>query len=79
MKKILLVLGLLLFTAGVLALLLCDSQLFAVTGCCKQRGSPNHPWRDNGMNFGQCSELNQRLDGDNIFRESGFVWWDRGC
>jgi hypothetical protein len=52
----------------------------APRGCCKQRATIKHPWRNNGMNFPQCQDLNQRLDnGDNIYIENGIVWWDRAC
>jgi hypothetical protein len=82
MKKILLILGFLFFATVLLSLAFFESQPFAAAplrGCCKQRQSDRHPWRDNGKNFNQCEALNQKLDGDNIFRENGRVWWDRGC
>ena len=82
MKKFFLTLGFLFFATVFLALAFFASQPFAAAplrGCCKQRQSDRHPWRGNGMSFQQCEALNQSMDGDNIFRENGRVWWDRGC
>ena len=79
MKKILLVLGLLLSTAGVLALLLCDSQLFAATGCCKERNSLRERWKQTDMTLEDCKRQNERSDRDNVFDERGLVWWDVRC
>ena len=80
MKKILLVLGFLLSTAGVLALLLCDSQLFAATGCCKKRDSLREGWRTQiDMTLEDCKRQNERSDRDNVFDERGLVWWDVRC
>ena len=82
MKKIFLTFGFLFAVTLFLALAFFESQPFAAAplrGCCKQRQSERHPWRDNRMNFQQCDRENRRLDNDDIFREDGLVWWDRGC
>ena len=83
MKKFFLIWGFLFFATVLLALAFFDSQPFAAAplrGCCKQRQSDRHTWRVNGMSFQQCDTENQRLDkNDDIFREYGLVWWDRGC
>ena len=59
----------------------CSQPALAQSGCCKERASPNAPWRKRAdLNFAQCRGLNDQRDrGDNIFEPAGFVWWDRGC
>jgi len=79
MEKILLVLGFLLFAAAFSMTLPGDNQLFAVSGCCKQRDSYSGNWYGNGKNFEECERLNQEKDRDNVFDQRGLVWWDVGC
>lgn len=80
MRKALLLAGLLL---AVLALSMsppCSSPLSAQSGCCKTRGAPNAAWRKAlDLTFGACRQLNQQRDGDDVFAETGLVWWDRQC
>ena len=55
-------------------------QAFAVTGCCKARESYWKPWYEINITFKDCEDLNQEVeDGDNVFEESGQVWWDVVC
>ncbi len=79
MKKILWVLGFLLFAAAFSVTLPCDNQLFAVSGCCMERSSSSGSWSGSGKNFAGCSKYNQVKDGDDLFEPRGFVWWDVQC
>jgi hypothetical protein len=79
MKKISLIIGLLLIIIAILMVLPIGSQLMAVDGCCKQRNSYSENWRRSRLNYPQCRQLNQQRDGDNIFDQSGLVWWDVRC
>ena len=79
MKKMLLVFGFLLFTAAFLVTFPCGSQLFAQSGCCKERDSYRVQWYPNRKNFKDCEDLNRDKDGDNVFDEGGLVWWDSKC
>jgi hypothetical protein len=54
-------------------------QIFAVDGCCKERSSLTSEWRRNGMSFPECEKSNRSKDGDNVFDQRGFVWWDVRC
>lgn len=78
MKKALLLAGLVLV---VLALsMLPPSPLSAQSGCCKTRGAPSGPWKKAlDLTFEKCRQLNEQRDGDDLFAESGLVWWDRDC
>jgi hypothetical protein len=79
MKQMLLVLGFLLFAAAFSMMFPGDSQLLAVSGCCKQRASYGAPWYPNRKNFRDCENLNRNSDGDNVFDQRGLVWWDANC
>ncbi len=79
MKKILLALGLLLCAEAISVMLPCDSQLFAVSGCCKRRDSYRARWYKTGTDFRACERSNRDVDQDNVFDESGLVWWDVAC
>jgi hypothetical protein len=47
------------------------------TGCCMQRADPQiRNWYRNGLNFAACDQLNRELDNDDIFQESGRIWWN---
>ncbi len=76
MKRVLVILGFFLIT-GLLLPFSGDNKLYAVSGCCKERDKDR--WYPNGLNFRDCETLNQRRDGDNVFDQSGFVWWDTQC
>jgi hypothetical protein len=78
MRKILFVFGLLLLATTFLVGLPGDNQVYALSGCCKERKSYKAEWRENGMNFSDCKRLNER-DRDDVFRRSGLVWWDAKC
>ncbi len=79
MKRVLLIIGFSLGAAAFSLTLLHPDQLFAVTGCCKARGSYWASWYKYKVKFTDCDELNQEIDGDNVFDESGQVWWDVVC
>jgi len=78
MKKILFVVGLVFFVA-VSSLMLPCNQLFALSGCCKERASVRSGWGKNGESFRTCKSLNRTKDGDDVFDRQGLVWWDVRC
>jgi len=78
MKKTFLVLGFLLLAVAILVTFPCYNQLFAISGCCKERASYKAGWSNNGATFKQCKDLN-RQDGDDVFQQRGLVWWDVRC
>ena len=51
----------------------------ALSGCCKERATPEQPWQANGMSFRECRAVNDREDGDDVFERVGLYWWDRQC
>jgi hypothetical protein len=57
------------------------SRPLAQSGCCKERSTITSRWnRRLDLNFTDCRNLNQQRDrGDNIFEQTGLIWWDRGC
>jgi hypothetical protein len=74
-----------LLTGAVLAVLAlsmsppCSNPLFAQSGCCKIRSSVTAQWsKALDRTFPACRQLNAK-DGDDVFAESGLVWWDRQC
>lgn len=79
MKKIIVVFSLFLLMAFLFFMLAPNNELFAVSGCCKQRDSYRARWYPNGMDFKRCETENQKQDGDNIFDEQGLLWWDVNC
>ena len=78
MKKIILIIGFSLLAATFLLIANTGSNLFAISGCCKQRESFQKNWYRNGVDFETCRDFNKR-DGDDVFNESGLFWWDIGC
>jgi hypothetical protein len=49
-------------------------------GCCKERDAlSSRNWRKNGLNLQNCTRLNDKRDGDNVFQPTGLVWWDEKC
>lgn len=62
-----------------------DNEVYAISGCCKQRISDSEPWYRSGSDFDACKILNLEVDEnddeikDIIFDESGKVWWDMAC
>ena len=80
MKKLVLILG------GVVAIALfsttlpCGNQVFAISGCCKERASLSRGWTKQPPRIGinECKKKN-RKDRDNVFDASGLVWWDVKC
>lgn len=79
MKRLLLVGGFLAIASMLPAILPCASPLFAQPGCCKRRDSLKAPWYRIGVSFGECKQLNDQHDRDNVFDERGFYWWDSAC
>jgi hypothetical protein len=43
------------------------------------RDSYSGQWLNNGRDFESCKQLNEEKDRDNIFDESGYVWWNVSC
>jgi hypothetical protein len=79
MKRVFLIIG---FSLGAVAFSLIISypnQPFAVTGCCKARESYRKLWYRNNMTFKECEGFNKEVDRDDVFEESGQVWWDVVC
>jgi hypothetical protein len=57
-----------------------DRALAQQTGCCKVRDAlSSGDWRNNGLNLQNCTQLNDKRDGDNVFQPTGLVWWDQNC
>ena len=58
-----------------------NNEVYAITGCCKQRVTVNEPWYRSGSDLEVCKDLNIKIDKnrDNVFNESGKVWWDLAC
>jgi hypothetical protein len=79
MKRVFLIVGFSLGAAAFSLTLPHPDQLFAVTGCCKARGSYWASWYKNKKNFKDCEDLNQEIDWDDVFEESGQIWWDVIC
>jgi hypothetical protein len=79
------ILGFILYTIVFLAIIADDNHLFAQypptpTGCCKQRNWLAGEWYETELDFTACEELNRNRDSlDDIFAESGYVWWDVNC
>lgn len=49
-------------------------------GCCKVRDAlSSRDWRKNGLNLQDCTQLNNKRDGDKVSLEAGLVWWDGEC
>ncbi len=49
-------------------------------GCCKVRDAlSSRNWRPNGLSLQNCTKLNEKRDGDNVFQPTGLVWWDKQC
>ena len=78
MKKILFVVGLVFFVALSSLMLPCN-QLFAVSGCCKERSSLREGWDQSKLSLRRCKALNRQRDGDDVFERRGLVWWDVRC
>ena len=56
-------------------------KLAASRGCCMERRQLNsNDWRPNGMSFGQCRDVNRQQDrNDDLYRPSGYFWWNLNC
>jgi hypothetical protein len=78
-KRISLIVGLPLAAVALVATLPYDNQSFAVYGCCKARKDYWEQWGKTLFNFKDCEEKNERQDGDNVFDEQGYWWWDVEC
>ena len=65
-------------TAGLWISTAPDNEVYAVAGCCKQRTSEGAPWYRTSQGLDACKDLN-RDEQDNIFTQSGKVWWDLSC
>ena len=80
MKKLAFAVGALALGGAVLlAQTPCGSPAYAMSGCCKQRGSDDKRWRVIGRDLKKCKRENARKDQDNVFQPSGRVWWDSKC
>ena len=78
MKKLVTIFGVVLASTLLSAALPYDNQVLAVSGCCKERLSTSHSWRNTGKTIEQCKSLNE-AEGDNVFDEDGRYWWDVSC
>ena len=80
MRKALLLAALLLVVLALSMSPPCSNPLSAQSGCCKTRTTPNTAWRKAlDLTFPACRQLNEQRDGDDVFAESGLVWWDSQC
>jgi hypothetical protein len=52
----------------------------AQSGCCKERDSlSTNKWYENGLSFRRCRDLNNKRDDDDLYRRTGYVYWDEDC
>ena len=79
MKKIALISISILMATGLWISMAADNEVYAISGCCKQRNNINTPWYRSGTDLEACKKLNEREDKDNLFHEAGKVWWDVAC
>jgi hypothetical protein len=82
MKKVLGVLIFLTLIIGPTVVPPCGIQALAQepAGCCKERDAlSSRNWRNNGLNLQNCTRLNDKKDGDNVYQPTGLVWWDGRC
>ena len=85
MKKMILALGIIFCTLVVSGMVADDHQLFAQypppqVGCCKLRDWLGGVWKKTELNIAECEELNNNRDNlDDMFLETGYVWWDLNC
>jgi hypothetical protein len=80
MRRALLLAGLFLVALALSMLPPCSNPLSAQSGCCKTRNAPNAQWRKAlDLTFAACRQANEQRDGDDVFAQSGLVWWDRQC
>lgn len=57
-----------------------EGQAVALAGCCMERQTLQYPWYNNGKDFDQCVAINADKDGgDNIYEETGLIWWYLAC
>jgi len=78
MKKSIITLALVLILVSVWTMFDKGNQVLALSGCCKTRNSTSSPWHKFGTDLESCKVKNQK-DDDNVFKESGLVWWDMAC
>ena len=76
MKKALFVASIVVFSMLVPELFSGSDLLADPAGCCMQRPNINVPFIRNNLTFAACQQLNLALDNDNIFQETGRVYWD---
>ena len=74
--RTLMLLVLLMFVASIVPFM---RQAAALGGCCKERQTVQHAWYNNGKSLEDCVEYNTITDGDDVFVESGLVWWHLAC
>jgi hypothetical protein len=80
MKKAMVIAGIVGFLTLVPAIFSSNSSVLAdPAGCCMERPNVNSAWAPNQLNFAACQQLNQALDNDDIFQQSGRVWWNLQC
>jgi hypothetical protein len=52
----------------------------AAGGCCMERRDLNKGnWRKNGLDFRECRNENNQRDNDDIYRATGYIWWNEDC
>jgi hypothetical protein len=49
----------------------------ALAGCCKMKN--DGLWTITDLSVDDCKSQNQELDGDNVLKQAGRVWWDISC
>ncbi|MEE8187818.1 MAG: hypothetical protein V3T80_01305 [Kiloniellales bacterium] len=81
MKRLILVFGLVLGAGLFAAPPLIGNEALAIAGCCKERATAKHPWKQNGLSLRRCKEQNKKRDKgrDSVFDRAGLVWWDMRC
>lgn len=80
MKKLFLLSAILLLLFALSNIVLIVDQPLAGGGCCMERDDLSvNSWYDNGLSLQKCRDLNRRKDGDNLYQESGYIYWNRNC
>jgi hypothetical protein len=79
MPKAFFIANILVLSTFVPAIFLNRGVLADPAGCCMQRRNANTQWAPNQLTFASCQQLNLALDNDDIFQQTGRVWWNVQC
>jgi hypothetical protein len=80
MKKFILLISIVFFIFIFQVIINIGDDPLAQRGCCKERNSlSTNNWRENGLSFRRCRDLNSQRDNDDLYIPRGYVYWDEGC